>query len=93
MSLVVIQDRRRKFFHAVLSVSTGSGTFILDSLSNAVLRDSDFPIICRCIPLAPFGPGSMAQNRVERRRPTSTPALRRSRPAKADSNLALARCR
>jgi predicted transglutaminase-like cysteine proteinase len=43
MSLVVLQDRRRKFFHAVLSVSTGSGTFILDSLSNVVLRDSDLP--------------------------------------------------
>ncbi|TIV62724.1 MAG: transglutaminase [Mesorhizobium sp.] len=43
MSLVVLQDRRRKFFHAVLSVSTGSGAFILDSLGNAVLRDSDLP--------------------------------------------------
>ncbi|MDX8529248.1 transglutaminase-like cysteine peptidase [Mesorhizobium sp. MSK_1335] len=43
MSLVVLQDRRRKFFHAVLSVSTGSGAFILDSLSNAVVRDSDLP--------------------------------------------------
>jgi predicted transglutaminase-like cysteine proteinase len=43
MSLVVLQDRRRNFFHAVLSVSTGSGTFILDNLSNLVLRDSDLP--------------------------------------------------
>ncbi|TIS60109.1 MAG: transglutaminase [Mesorhizobium sp.] len=43
MSLVVLQDRRRGFFHAVLSVSTGSGTFILDSLSNIVLRDGDLP--------------------------------------------------
>ncbi|RWM26159.1 transglutaminase-like cysteine peptidase [Mesorhizobium sp.] len=43
MSLVVLQDRRRKFFHAVLSVSTGSGTFILDSLSNNVAMDSDLP--------------------------------------------------
>jgi predicted transglutaminase-like cysteine proteinase len=43
MSLVVLQDRKRGFFHAVLSLSTGSGTFILDSLSNAVLRDSDLP--------------------------------------------------
>ncbi|MBZ9991948.1 transglutaminase-like cysteine peptidase [Mesorhizobium sp. BH1-1-5] len=43
MSLVVLQDRRRKFFHAVLSVSTGSGAFILDSLGNAVMRDSDLP--------------------------------------------------
>jgi predicted transglutaminase-like cysteine proteinase len=43
MSLVVLQDRKRGFFHAVLSVSTGSGVFILDSLSNAVLRDSELP--------------------------------------------------
>lgn len=43
MSLVVLQDRRRKFFHAVLSVSTGSGAFILDSLGNVVMRDSDLP--------------------------------------------------
>jgi len=43
MSLVVLQDRKRGFFHAVLSVSTGSGAFILDSLSNVVSRDSDLP--------------------------------------------------
>jgi predicted transglutaminase-like cysteine proteinase len=43
MAFVVLQDRRRKFFHAVLSVSTGSGTFILDSLSNIVAMDSDLP--------------------------------------------------
>lgn len=43
MSLVVLQDRRRNFFHAVLSVSTGNGTFILDNLSNLILRDSDLP--------------------------------------------------
>jgi len=43
MALVVLQDRKRVFFHAVLSVSTGSGAFILDSLNNTVLRDSDLP--------------------------------------------------
>ncbi|TPI47817.1 MULTISPECIES: transglutaminase-like cysteine peptidase [unclassified Mesorhizobium] len=43
MALVVLQDRRRGFFHAVLSVSTASGVFILDSLNNTVLRDSDLP--------------------------------------------------
>ncbi|RWE29443.1 transglutaminase-like cysteine peptidase [Mesorhizobium sp.] len=43
MSLVVLQDRRRKFFHAVLSVSTGEGAFILDSLSNVVAMDRDLP--------------------------------------------------
>jgi predicted transglutaminase-like cysteine proteinase len=39
MSLVVLQDARRGVFHAVLSVATQSGTFILDNLSNQVLRD------------------------------------------------------
>ncbi|RTM04486.1 MAG: transglutaminase [Hyphomicrobiales bacterium] len=43
MSLVILQDRKRNFFHAVLSVSTSGGTFILDNLSNIVLRDSDLP--------------------------------------------------
>jgi predicted transglutaminase-like cysteine proteinase len=43
MSLVILQDRKRNFFHAILSVSTADGTFILDSLSNIVLRDSDLP--------------------------------------------------
>lgn len=39
MSLVVLQDRSRGVFHAVLSVATQSGTFILDNLTNKVLRD------------------------------------------------------
>ncbi len=43
MSLVILQDRKRNFFHAVLSVSTSGGTFILDNLSNNVLRDGDLP--------------------------------------------------
>ncbi|MBZ9740938.1 MULTISPECIES: transglutaminase-like cysteine peptidase [unclassified Mesorhizobium] len=43
MSLVVLQDRKRGFFHAVLSVSTASGAYILDSLNNTVLKDSALP--------------------------------------------------
>ncbi len=39
MSLVVLQDASRGVFHAVLSVATQSGTFILDNLSNQVVRD------------------------------------------------------
>lgn len=39
MSLVVLQDASRGVFHAVLSIATQSGTFILDNLSNQVLRD------------------------------------------------------
>ena len=43
MAVVVLQDRRRKFFHAVLSVNTATGTFILDNLSNTVVQDKDLP--------------------------------------------------
>nr|WP_245432618.1 transglutaminase-like cysteine peptidase [Mesorhizobium loti] len=43
MSLVVLQDKKRNVFHAVLSVSTSTGTFILDSLSNKVVMDSALP--------------------------------------------------
>lgn len=43
MSLVVLQDKKRNVFHAVLSVSTSSGAFILDSLSNKVVMDSALP--------------------------------------------------
>ena len=42
MSLVVLQDRSRGVFHAVLSVATQSGTFILDNLSNTVARDGAY---------------------------------------------------
>ncbi|WP_378945402.1 transglutaminase-like cysteine peptidase [Mesorhizobium sp. ANAO-SY3R2] len=42
MSLVVLQDRSRNVFHAVLSVATQSGTFILDNLSNTVARDGAY---------------------------------------------------
>ncbi|MBZ9795668.1 transglutaminase-like cysteine peptidase [Mesorhizobium sp. ES1-4] len=43
MSLVVLQDRKRGFFHAVLAVSTASGAYILDSLNDTVLKDSALP--------------------------------------------------
>lgn len=43
MSLVVLQDKKRNVFHAVLSVSTSNGTFILDSLSNKVVKDTALP--------------------------------------------------
>lgn len=42
MSMVVLQDRSRNVFHAVLSVATQSGTFILDNLSNTVARDGAY---------------------------------------------------
>lgn len=43
MSLVVLQDQSMGVFHAVLAVSTGSGTFILDNVRNAVVRDTSLP--------------------------------------------------
>lgn len=43
MSLVVLQDRRKGVFHAVLSVATGSGTFILDNVRNNVVKDTSLP--------------------------------------------------
>lgn len=43
MSLVILQDRKRGFFHAVLSISTPAGAYILDNLSNVVLKDSQLP--------------------------------------------------
>jgi predicted transglutaminase-like cysteine proteinase len=43
MSLVVLQDSQKGVFHAVLSVSTGSGTFILDNVRNNVVKDTSLP--------------------------------------------------
>lgn len=41
MALVVLQDRKKGFFHAVLAVNTPAGAFILDNLSNTVPKDSE----------------------------------------------------
>lgn len=43
MSLVVLRDSQKGFFHAVLSVATGSGTFILDNVLNSVVKDTSLP--------------------------------------------------
>jgi predicted transglutaminase-like cysteine proteinase len=43
MSLVVLQDTKRRVFHAVLSVSTSDGAYILDILDNAVVKDTALP--------------------------------------------------
>lgn len=43
MSLVVLFDRERRLFHAVLLVSTDQGRFVLDNLRQAVLKDTDLP--------------------------------------------------
>lgn len=43
MSLVVLQDSEKGVFHAVLSVATGSGTFILDNVRNNVVKDTSLP--------------------------------------------------
>jgi predicted transglutaminase-like cysteine proteinase len=41
MSLVVLQSRSKGAFHAVLSVNTSNGAFILDNVTDTVLRDAD----------------------------------------------------
>ena len=43
MSLVVLQDTQKGVFHAILSVATGSGTFILDNVRNVVVKDTSLP--------------------------------------------------
>ncbi|MCV0395628.1 MAG: transglutaminase-like cysteine peptidase [Rhizobiaceae bacterium] len=43
MSLVILRDTRRSVFHAVLSVSTSHGHFILDNMQDAVLADAAIP--------------------------------------------------
>lgn len=40
MSLVILRDSHRQVFHAVLSVSTSNGNYILDNLSNEVRKDT-----------------------------------------------------
>ena len=41
MSIIVLQDVRRNLFHAVLSIRTNQGHFILDNIQDAVLQDRD----------------------------------------------------
>lgn len=43
MSIVVVRDTRRNLYHAVLSVMTSQGYFILDNLSNEVKLDNALP--------------------------------------------------
>jgi transglutaminase-like putative cysteine protease len=43
MALVILRDASRNFFHAVLAVSTNSGTYVLDNLRDAVLTDRQLP--------------------------------------------------
>jgi predicted transglutaminase-like cysteine proteinase len=39
MAIVVLYDQKRRFYHAVLSVTAGEKYFILDNMRNAVLTD------------------------------------------------------
>lgn len=43
MSMIVLQDSQKGVFHAVLSVATGSGIFILDNVRNHVVKDTSLP--------------------------------------------------
>ena len=40
MSMVILKDRERDLYHAVLSVSTNKGHFILDNMSDSVVLDT-----------------------------------------------------
>jgi predicted transglutaminase-like cysteine proteinase len=42
MSVIVLQDKRRNVYHAVLAVSTNRGHLILDNTRNRVFRDTAF---------------------------------------------------
>jgi len=39
MAIVVLYDQKRRFYHAILSVSAGDRYYILDNMRNAVLTD------------------------------------------------------
>lgn len=43
MSLVIVFDQKRRFYHAVLSVELGGRNYILDNLSNQVRLDRQLP--------------------------------------------------
>ena len=43
MSIVVVKDQRRDVYHAVLSVRTTQGNFILDNVRQEVLADTELP--------------------------------------------------
>lgn len=43
MSLVVLQDRSKGVFHAVLAVATSGGTFVLDNVRDGVVVDTSLP--------------------------------------------------
>jgi predicted transglutaminase-like cysteine proteinase len=43
MSIVVLFDQKRRFYHAVLSVEVGGRYFILDNMRNQVLEDTQLP--------------------------------------------------
>lgn len=43
MAIVVLFDQKRRFYHAVLSVSVGNRHYILDNLRNQVLADRQLP--------------------------------------------------
>jgi predicted transglutaminase-like cysteine proteinase len=43
MSIVVLFDQKRHFYHAVLSVAVGGHYFILDNMRNQVLLDTQLP--------------------------------------------------
>ncbi len=43
MAIVVLYDQKRKFYHAILSVSAGGNRYVLDNMRDTVLTDSRLP--------------------------------------------------
>ena len=43
LAVVVVRDTRRRLYHAVLGVNTGSGTLILDNMRDENLADTELP--------------------------------------------------
>ena len=43
MTLVVLRESRRNFYHAVLTVAVGGKNYVLDNMRNAVLTDRQLP--------------------------------------------------
>lgn len=54
LQLVVLQDTRRRLFHAVLVVHTASGAYVLDNVSNRLQRDTAY---AQYMPIMSFAGG------------------------------------
>ncbi|MCP8884117.1 transglutaminase-like cysteine peptidase [Devosia sp. XJ19-1] len=54
LQMVVLQDTRRRLFHAVLVVHTASGAYVLDNVTNRLQRDTAY---AQYLPIMSFAAG------------------------------------